>query len=42
MSLDSFKTLDAYKIGYKLSMEIFIVTKSFPKEEKFSLTFFYR
>ena len=38
MSLDSFKTLDAYRAGYNLSMEIFNVTKSFPKDEIYSLT----
>ena len=30
--------LDVYKIAYKLAMEIFEITKSFPSEEKYSLT----
>jgi four helix bundle protein len=33
-----YKELIAYKKGYELAMEIFILTKSFPKEEKYSLT----
>ncbi|PHR69246.1 MAG: diversity-generating retroelement protein bAvd family protein [Lutibacter sp.] len=34
----SFKTLLAYKKGFELSMEIFTITKTFPKTELFSLT----
>ncbi|HBY67688.1 MAG TPA: diversity-generating retroelement protein bAvd family protein [Flavobacteriaceae bacterium] len=34
----SFKTLKAYQIGFDLAMEIFEISKSFPKEEKYSLT----
>ena len=30
--------LEVYKLSYKLAMEIFTITKSFPKEEKYSLT----
>lgn len=34
----SFKTLLAYQKGFALSMEIFEISKTFPKEETFSLT----
>jgi four helix bundle protein len=34
----SFKTLLAYQKGFSLAMEIFQLTKSFPKTELFSLT----
>lgn len=34
----SFKSLLAYKKGFSLAMEIFWLTKSFPKSEMFSLT----
>ena len=34
----SFKELDTYKLARELSFEIYTLTKSFPKEEKFSLT----
>ena len=33
-----FKNLKVYQLSYELAMEIFKVTKSFPKEEKYSLT----
>jgi four helix bundle protein len=33
-----FKELLAYKKSFELAMEIFQLSKSFPKEEKFSLT----
>ncbi len=33
-----FKDLLAYKKGFQLAMEIFQISKSFPKEEKFALT----
>lgn len=32
------KDLKVYRISYKLAMEIFQLTRSFPKEEKYSLT----
>ena len=32
-----YKDLLAFKKGYELSMEIFIITKRFPSEEKYSL-----
>ncbi len=34
----SFKTLDGYKKGFSLAMKIFEVSKTFPKEEIYSLT----
>jgi len=33
-----FKNLLAYKKAFKLAMDIFNITKSFPKEERYSLT----
>lgn len=36
--LKSHKELDVYKIAYKLAMEIFELTRTFPKEERHSLT----
>ena len=33
-----FKSLKAYEISFDLSMRIFEITKSFPKEETYSLT----
>ncbi|RKN79715.1 four helix bundle protein [Ulvibacterium marinum] len=33
----SFKTLDGYKKGFSLAMDIFEVSKKFPKEETYSL-----
>jgi len=32
------KDLDVFNISYALAMEIFEITKSFPKEERYSLT----
>ncbi len=34
----SFKDLILYQKAYKLAMDIFEISKSFPKEEKYSLT----
>ena len=34
----SFHELEVYKLSRELSKEIFFITKSFPKEEKYSLT----
>jgi four helix bundle protein len=34
----SFKSLKVYQMSYELAMDIFEITKSFPKEEKYSLT----
>lgn len=36
--MSGFQTLDAYKLAYPLAMEIFNVSKSFPKLEVYSLT----
>jgi four helix bundle protein len=36
--MSSFRDLIAYKKAFSLSMEIFSITKSFPKEETYSLT----
>ncbi len=33
-----YKDLLAYKKGYELAMEIFLLSKKFPSEEKYSLT----
>lgn len=33
-----FKDLIAYRKGFRLAMEIYEISKSFPKEEKYSLT----
>ena len=33
-----FRELKVYQKAFKLAMEIFWITKSFPKEEKYSLT----
>lgn len=34
----SFRDLEVYKLARKLSLEIFNITKTFPKEEMYSLT----
>jgi four helix bundle protein len=36
--IGSFKELIVYQKAYRLAMEIFEITKNFPKEEKYSLT----
>ena len=36
--IESFKDLIVYQKAYKLAMEIFEISKNFPKEEKYSLT----
>lgn len=33
-----YKNLKVYRLAYKLAMAIFEISKSFPKEEKYSLT----
>ncbi|NOX65564.1 MAG: four helix bundle protein [Chlorobi bacterium] len=38
MHANSFKDLEVYKLARQLSLEIFEETKSFPKEEMYSLT----
>jgi len=37
-SIKTFKDLIVYKLSYDLAMEIFELTKKFPKEELYSLT----
>ena len=37
MEYRGFRDLKVYQLSYKLSLEIFEITKSFPKEEKYSL-----
>jgi len=34
---NGYKDLKAYKLSYDLAMEIFEITKNYPKEEKYSL-----
>ena len=36
--MSSFRDLLAYQKGFELAMEIFEISKAFPKEEKYSLT----
>jgi four helix bundle protein len=36
--LQGFRDLKVYQLAYRLAMEIFEVTKEFPKEERYSLT----
>ncbi|MGM0376679.1 MAG: four helix bundle protein [Bacteroidota bacterium] len=38
MKINSAKDLTVYKKAYKLAMEIYEITKSFPAEEKYALT----
>lgn len=38
MKIRSHRELDTYKLSFKKSMEIFHLSKSFPNEEKYSLT----
>lgn len=38
MRYKGYRDLKVYKLAYKLAMEIFQITRSFPKEEKYSLT----
>ena len=38
MRINSAKDLDVYKKAYKLAMDIFQISKSFPPEEKYALT----
>ena len=37
-AINSFRDLIVYQKAYSLSMEIFEITKGFPKEERYSLT----
>jgi four helix bundle protein len=36
-AFQGFKDLDVYKLSYRMAVEVFEETKSFPKDEKFSL-----
>lgn len=38
MASVSVKNTKVYKLAFELSMEIFVVSKQFPKEETYSLT----
>jgi four helix bundle protein len=38
MKIRSHKELDTYQLAFNSSMEIFQLTRTFPKEEKYSLT----
>jgi four helix bundle protein len=38
MQISSAKDLEVYKVAYELAMEIFEISKAFPKEETYSLT----
>lgn len=38
MGIKSIRDLDVYLLAYELAMEVFELTKKFPKEEKYSLT----
>ena len=35
--ISSVRELEVYRLAFDTAMEIFVITKSFPKEEKFSL-----
>ncbi len=37
MKYNGYKDLKVFQLAYKLAMDIFEITKSFPKEEKYSL-----
>ena len=37
MQYNGYRDLKVYKLAYKLAMEVFAITKTFPKEEKYSL-----
>ena len=38
MKIRKHKDLEVYKLAFETAMEIFELTKSFPKEERYSLT----
>lgn len=38
MEIKSAKDLEVYKLSYELAMDIFAASKTFPQEEKYSLT----
>ncbi len=37
MKYDGYRDLKVFKLSYKLAMDIFEITKSFPRDEKYSL-----
>jgi len=38
MNYRGYRDLKVYQLSYKLAMEVFEVTKGFPREKKYSLT----
>ena len=36
--IKSYKDLDVYNLSYELAMDLFEMSKQFPKEEQYSLT----
>lgn len=38
MRSEGFKSLKVYQLSYKLAMEVFEISRSFPREETYSLT----
>jgi four helix bundle protein len=36
--IDSVRDLDVYKVAFEAAMEIYVISKGFPSEEKYSLT----
>jgi four helix bundle protein len=36
--IKTFMDLEVYRSGHRLAMQVFMLTKSFPKDEKYSLT----
>ena len=38
MTAGGFRDLKVYQLAYKLAMEVFVLSRSFPAEEKYSLT----
>ena len=37
-TIKTYKDLNVYQLSYQLAMEIFVISKRFPKEENYSLT----
>jgi hypothetical protein len=38
MSAETYKKTKVYKLAFEQAMEVFLASKSFPKEEMYSLT----
>lgn len=38
MKIESFEELDVYQLALEIQQEIFVITQTFPSEEKYSLT----